>query len=146
MDAGEIEARLAIEDTIGRYVRCVDGGRAEDLKELFIDDGVLQTDRNEYRGRDAISGMIDGLKASLSSGAEPRRIRHHVSSLRIDFDGPDAATATCYFLSTVGDGVDHWGVYRDQFVRDGDRWLFAHRHVTTEGRTPGGWAASRVER
>ena len=37
-----------------------------------------------------------------------------------------------------------WGRYRDQYVPDGDRWLFAHRNVRTDGTTPGGWAAGRT--
>jgi hypothetical protein len=28
-------------------------------------------------------------------------------------------------------------------VRRDDDWLFAHRRVRTDGRTPGGWAAGR---
>ena len=31
-----------------------------------------------------------------------------------------------------------------RYVPDGDRWLFAHRSVRTDGRTPGGWAAGRT--
>jgi DNA-binding MarR family transcriptional regulator len=45
----------------------------------------------------------------------------------------------------TGAGVDHWGRYKDRLTPDGDgrRWLFAHRLVRTDGRTPGGWADTR---
>ena len=55
---------------------------------------------------------------------------------------PSAARAACYFTVMTGAGVDHWGRYRDDLVPDGDRWLFAHRLVRTDGVTPGGWAAT----
>ena len=54
MEWWEIEARLDIEDTVGRYVRFADGGRAAELGGLFADDGVLATDTEEVRGRAAI--------------------------------------------------------------------------------------------
>ena len=54
-----------------------------------------------------------------------------------------AVCGACYFLAVTEHGVDHWGRYRDRYVPDGDRWLFAHRFVRTDGTTPGGWAASR---
>ena len=32
---------------------------------------------------------------------------------------------------------------RDRYVPDGDRWVFEHRYVRTDGTSPGGWAESR---
>jgi hypothetical protein len=146
MDQWEIEARLGIEDTIGRYVRAADGGRFEDQAALFTEDGVLETDLGPCAGRAAIIEMLNGTKATLAASPDTGgRIRHHVSSLRIDFDGSDAANATCYFLAIVGPAPDHWGLYRDRLVRVGDRWLFAHRCAIVEGRVPGGWAAQRLD-
>jgi hypothetical protein len=70
-----------------------------------------------------------------------------VSSVRVDVVSPTDARATCYFTVMTGEGVDHWGRYKDRFAPepDGDthRWLFAHRLVRTDGRTPGGWADAR---
>jgi hypothetical protein len=40
-------------------------------------------------------------------------------------------------------GVDHWGRYRDDLVRAGDVWRFAHRHVRTDGSAPGSWVEGR---
>ena len=75
--------------------------------------------------------------------APPGRMQHHVTSVRVDVVSPTEATATSYFTVMTGAGVDHWGRYKDRFVPDGDRWLFAHRLVRTDGRTPGGWADTR---
>ena len=133
-------ARLGIEDTIARYARCADSGRSTDLAELFTEDGVLAVDGNELQGRAAITAFLEANKVNLAaSTAGGGRIRHHVSSLRIDIASPDEATATCYFLAITGAGPDHWGMYRDQFARVGEQWLFARREAIPEGFAPGGW-------
>ena len=143
MDAWEIAARLSVEDTIARYARFADSGRSTDLSELFTEDGVLAVDGHEQRGRATIAAYLEGNKASLArSAAGGGRIRHHVSSLRIDFPSPDAAHATSYFLAITAAGPDHWGVYRDRLARVGDRWLFARRDAIPEGAAPGGWQGS----
>jgi hypothetical protein len=71
-----------------------------------------------------------------------------VSSLRIDLVARDQARATSYFLAITAAGPDHWGVYRDDLVLDGDRWRFARREAIPEGSAPGGWqgTASRPAR
>jgi hypothetical protein len=70
-------------------------------------------------------------------------MQHHVTSIRIVVASPTTARATSYFTVMTGAGVDHWGRYRDDMVRVGDQWLFAHRLVRTDGYTEGGWAANR---
>jgi len=143
----EIEARLGIEDTIGRYVRCADGGRAHDLAALFTEDGILATDTEQVRGRDAIVEYLDATRVDLAqSSTGGGRIRHHVSSLRVDLVGRDEARATCYFLAVTGAGPDHWGTYRDRLVRVGSGWRFAERVATVEGTAASSWAAERLGR
>jgi|GEM_PF-2945300 len=97
MDDWEVAARVAIDDLTGRYVRCADGGRAADLASLFTEDGVLATDDDELHGRPAIARYVDEAKSSLAAGAGGGQIRHHVSSLRVDFPSRTEALATSYF-------------------------------------------------
>ena len=73
-------------------------------------------------------------------------IRHHVSNLTIDVasrDRGDAARATSSrspsTASTTGAGTA-----TATCPTHGERWLFAHRYVRTDGTTPGGWAAGRL--
>ena len=143
MDAWELAARAGIEDTIGQYVRCADSGRSDELAALFTEDGILTTDTDEVHGRLAIAQYLEENKASLATSPGVGRIRHHVSSLRIDFPSRAAARATSYFLAITAAGPDHWGRYRDRLVPVGDRWLFAHRAAQLEGWAPGSWAAQR---
>lgn len=140
MQTWEVAARVAIEDVVARYTRFADGGRAADLAQLFTDDGVLAVGENEVQGRDAITSFLDAQKTSLSaSPTGGGRIRHHTSSLRIDFEGTDDARATSYFLAITRAGPDHWGVYRDRLRSVGGRWLILRREAIVEGAAPEGW-------
>ncbi len=143
MDDWEIAARVAIDDLTGRYVRFADGGRAADLASLFTEDGVLVTDAEEVHGRPGIARYLDEAKSSLAAGVGGGQIRHHVSSLRVDFPSRTEALATSYFLAITALGPDHWGRYRDRLVRVGDGWRFARRVAAVDGRAPGSWAAQR---
>ena len=144
MEGWELEAREEIRDTIDRYAHCVDGGRFDELVDLFAPDGVLEVEGEPpHRGRDAIRGFVIGTGRDLAAETGAPRIRHHVGNVLIELDGPEQARARCYFLAVTDRGVDHWGRYRDELVRLGDRWRFTHRRVRTDGAAPGGWAAGR---
>ncbi len=144
MDARELEAREHIRDTIDRYAHCVDGGRFDELGELFASDGVLEVEGEPaHRGRDAIRAFVTGTGRDLAAATGAPRIRHHVSNVLIEMDGPDRARARCYFLAVTDRGVDHWGRYRDDLVRAGEDWRFAHRRVRTDGAAAGSWVEGR---
>jgi SnoaL-like domain len=119
MDLWELAAREAIRETVAAYAHCADSGRFDEF------------------------AYLGGVGTDLARDTTIPLIRHHVSNLRIDVTSPAEAGGACYFLAVTEHGVDHWGRYRDRYVPDGDRWLFAHRFVRTDGTTPGGWAASR---
>ncbi|MGH7822936.1 MAG: nuclear transport factor 2 family protein, partial [Candidatus Binatia bacterium] len=130
MDVQELAAREAIRDTIARYAQFADGGRFAELAELFTDDGVLEiAGEAPIRGREAIEGFLGAVKERLAGSGMPARIRHHVSSVRIDLAGEDEASAASYFLVVSDRGPDHWGRYRDTLRRVGDHWLFHERKV-----------------
>jgi hypothetical protein len=143
METWELIAREGIRDTIARYAHLVDRGRIDELLELFTADGVLEAgDLPPARGREAIRALLTATKARLAAAGSRPWIRHHVSSVRIDLEGPVAATAGSYFLAVTERGPDHWGRYRDRIVESGGRWLFAHRRVRVDGRAPGSWASA----
>jgi 3-phenylpropionate/cinnamic acid dioxygenase small subunit len=147
VEAWELEAREHIRETIARYAHCVDGGRFDELVELFTADGVLEVEGEPaHRGRDAIRAFVTGTGRDLAAGTGASRIRHHVSNVVIELEGPDRAQARCYFLAVTDRGVDHWGRYRDEVVRTGDGWRFGHRQVRTDGAAPGSWVAEHRPR
>jgi SnoaL-like domain len=148
MELWELSAREGVRHTIASYTYAADNGRFDDVAELFAAEGVLEvqgTGGALAEGRDAILGFFRGVGGDVVSTAPPGRMQHHVSSVRVVAQSPTAATATCYFTVMTGAGVDHWGRYKDRLVpaENSDRWLFAHRLVRTDGRTPGGWADNR---
>lgn len=145
MEAWELLAREQIRDTIARYAHCVDGGRFDELVELFVPDGVLEVEgERPHQGRDAIRAFVSGTGRDLAAETGAPRIRHHVDSVLIELDGEVRARARCYFLAVTDRGVDHWGRYQDDLARVGEVWRFVHRRVRTDGAAPGGWAAGRI--
>jgi 3-phenylpropionate/cinnamic acid dioxygenase small subunit len=142
MEAWELVAREQIRDTIARYAHCVDGGRFDDLVELFLPDGVLEIEGEPpLRGRAAIKAFVAGVGRDLAAAAAAPRIRHHVGNVVIELDGTTRARTRCYFLAVTDRGVDHWGRYRDELVPWGDRWRFVRHQVRTDGAAPGSWGA-----
>jgi ketosteroid isomerase-like protein len=143
----ELAARESIRETVARYAHRVDGGRFDALVTLFTADGVLEVEgevvaKGHAELREFFAGVGRDL-AERSSAAIPR-IRHHVSNLTIDLDGPTSARASSYFLAVTDAGVDHWGRYRDHLVAVGRDWRFKLRSVRTDGAVTGGFGASRT--
>jgi len=138
MEPWELAAREQIRETVARYAHLVDRGRFDELVELFAEDGTLEAgDRPPARGRAAIRAFFMETGKRLASASTRPLIRHHVSNLVIDVSGPDSASAESYFLALTERGVDHWGRYRDRFVRREARWLFLHRRARADGYAPG---------
>jgi SnoaL-like domain len=144
MELWELIAREEIRTLVASYAHWADSGRFDDLVGLFAADGVLETpDRVEHRGRAAIGAFLGGTKHRLAASSRVPLIRHHVTNLRIEVSGPDAATGAAYFFVVTERGPDHWGRYRDRYVHRDGAWRFAHRRVRLEGWAPGSWAAER---
>ena len=134
MHPEELIAREQIRDAIARYAHFADGGRFAELTTLFAEDGTLEiAGRPPLRGRAEILAFLESVKRTPEPGTSPF-IRHHVSSVRIDVQGTDEATSASYFFVITENGPDHWGRYRDDFVRVGDAWLFKRRRVRVDGK------------
>ena len=133
MQPEELIAREQIRDVIARYAHFADSGRFAELTTLFAEDGSLEiAGRPPLSGRAAILAFLESVRRTPEPGTNPF-IRHHVSSIRIDVQG-DEATAASYFFVITENGPDHWGRYRDDFVRVGEAWLFKRRRVRVDGK------------
>lgn len=147
MEIRELIAREEIRELVAAYAQLADGGRFDELLELFAEDGVLHGgDAPEARGRDAIRAFLTGTGADLQDVTAVRLIRHHVSNLHIEVVSEDEARGTAYFFVVTDRGPDHWGRYRDHYVRRDGRWRFAHRRARLDGYAPGSWTAERRAR
>jgi SnoaL-like domain len=139
----ELDARERVRDTIAAYHEAGDRYRLDELADCFTEDGVL-----EIRGRERVVGRaaIRDLLSRPRPGSRPRPdgfyVRHHVSSVRIESVTPDEAHTSAYFFVVTPAGPDHWGRYRDTLVPVGERWLFRHRFVATDGYGAGSYFAT----
>jgi hypothetical protein len=142
----ELIARESIRELAAAYAHAADGGRFDAMVALFTPDGSLQVDdREPLVGPEAIRGFAGGTQQSVRTTANTTRgyIRHNVTSHTITIDGPDTAHGAAYFFVVTERGPDHWGRYRDTYVRRDGHWLFATRKVRVDGVAPGSWAEER---
>jgi 3-phenylpropionate/cinnamic acid dioxygenase small subunit len=141
MDIEELAAREAIRDLVARYNANADTGRFREVAELFARDAVMELPDRAFEGRAAIDGMFREVQseyeAQSSSGGSTPHLRHFTSTLQIDLELPDRARSRCYFQVLTARGLDHWGRYVDEYVRQEGRWLFARRKASVDGRAEG---------
>ena len=147
MELWELVAREACRDTLAQYTHSGDRYLLEAFAGAFCEDGVLEIRGAEpLQGRDAIMARFGGATAALQAqgeaaqkretGALRRIVRHNVTNVRFESLKPDEAVVASYFTVITEIGLDHMGRYRDRFVPVGDRWLIAHRSVSTDWRSP----------
>lgn len=123
--------RLAIQDTLYRYSHCLDGGRWDEFAALFAADCTL--DLSQTLGR------FEGA-AGIRQFCETMRsldlfMRHLVTNIVIDGDGERAHVAA-YVLAITGlrgsAARQSTGVYDDELVKRGDRWLLQRRRLALD--------------
>jgi hypothetical protein len=133
MKLDEMLAREAIRYTIGRYNSAIDRSAYPELAEVFTPDGVMAFGgQARFEGREQII-------AALTAGAQRRGAletknfqRHLLGNSIINVVDATTARSVHYILVITELGVDHSGVYVDDFVKSGDRWLIAHRAANLE--------------
>ena len=78
------------------------------------------------------------------AGNEPNWIRHHITTIQIDFTSETTATADSFFIAyTDLAKPDHWGRWKDSFRREADgRWLLTSKQPVLEGFSPDSWVAT----
>jgi hypothetical protein len=160
MELWELAAREACRDTLAQYTHAGDRFLMDEYAAAFCEDGVLEIRGLEpARGRAAIVERVGGATAAQAArrraadaktdgaGGDapgdqarapgPKRIvRHNVANIRFERVTPDEITVASYFTVFTEIGLDHMGRYRDRLVPVGDRWLIAHRFVSTDWRSP----------
>lgn len=143
MELWELVARESCRDTLAQYTHSGDRSLLDEFAAAFCEDGILEIrDSAPVQGRAAIIERISGVTAATrtprdAAPAAPRRmVRHTVTNIRFESMSPDEATVASYFTVFTEAGLDHMGRYRDRLVPVGDRWLIAHRFVSTDWRAP----------
>lgn len=142
MELWELVARECCRDTLAQYSHAGDRFLLDEFAGAFCEDGVLDIRGSEpVTGRAAIIARFGGPAASATARdaarAQPadavrRVVRHNVTNIRFESVTPDEAIVSSYFTVFTKVGPDHMGRYRDRFVPVGERWLIAHRFVSTD--------------
>ncbi len=144
MTPDEVAAHAAIRNLVATYSHLADGGRFEELIALFAPDGELRAgDAPVARGPEGLRAFFTGTGESLGHSRPARVLRHHVTSHRIETVSGEQARGAAYFLVLTERGLDHWGRYRDEYVRIGDLWLFQSRRARLDGFAADSWTAAR---
>jgi 3-phenylpropionate/cinnamic acid dioxygenase small subunit len=145
MELDEVIAREAIRKTINGYTLAGDARDGAAFHPLFAEDAVLEFEgfgpapafrsvgRDEIRARTASWSPVPGKDPSL---ALTSFIRHNLTSCEIELTGHGAARAKTYFIVFTDVGPDHMGTYSDELVRKDGRWLFQHRRIALQWRSP----------
>ncbi|CAK7203395.1 hypothetical protein SEUCBS139899_006128 [Sporothrix eucalyptigena] len=84
----------------------------------------------------------------IVQGDEADYIRHHITTIDVQFVGENEARTNAQFFATTHlSFYDHWGAWVDIFRRSADgEWRIADRTIVLEGTTPGGWAGPKMGR
>ncbi|MYM64176.1 nuclear transport factor 2 family protein [Pseudomaricurvus sp. HS19] len=153
MTLDELLARESIRRTMARYTTAGDRLKVEEFRAVFTADGILQSegvsdaDSFYFEGREAIGGWLQRwLEPSADQSPKATFVRHHLATCDIELTGPDSARARTYWTAYTDIGADHGGYYLDEFRKQGDEWLIAHRRVRMDWRAPNSLFVSAVSR
>ena len=129
--------RQAIEDLLVDYCHYLDRMELEKLAALFTADCEVV-----YGSHPALraSGSA-ALAHSLQRLWRWARTSHHLSNVRVRFDGDDAADVGSYVLAwherADGSTATVYGQYRDRVERTADGWRIARRQMLMNGNDAG---------
>lgn len=134
---GSVERSVAkseIESLFHKYaVLAKETATPERMLRVFKTDGVVALpDGQEVKASELLT---------VVRGNNPKFIRHHITSIDIEFVSRDEAHTEAYYLATTHlSSLDHWGCWKDVVTRGPDgRWLIAHRTIVVDGGDPKGW-------
>lgn len=147
MELWELQARELVRQAYTRYSTAGDGGRLEELANVFAEDGVMEVPpRPPATGRaailDSLSSALD-LRPPVSFAGQKPILRHFTTNIHFRSISPERIETTAYFCAMTAVGPDHWGRYFDELVPVGEDWLFHHRVAKTEGYAKNGWYHQR---
>lgn len=128
-----MSARAAIENTINKYAYLFDEDMAERIGECFSVQGQFVLGAGALTGREAISAdMVEKRNAPhYRDGTRPVHV--NTNTVVIEETNSEAKSFTYWTLYRISpDGepkLSMMGVYRDDFVKEGDQWLIKQRRA-----------------
>ena len=140
----ETVQRQLISETLQDYSYYVDRNDPAGLvQHVFCEDGEF-----ELGARHAVVGRAELARMFAKTLAPFSATSHHVSNIRIRFEGDSHAASTAYVYAwhiTVDDGhrIDLWGRYHDSLRLTAEGWRIAVRRLSVAGSD--GWAKPPFE-
>ena len=132
--------RMAIEETLRRYVRALDDSDLEAYLATLTDDAKFVAVEGNYAGKDAIRKYVEPVMKSRlqrreKEGAAATATHHVVTNQSIEFLDGDNVLVRAYWMFVVAHGtgkpmsIDIMGSSEDYLTRRGDHWLIRERRV-----------------
>ncbi|KAJ4243861.1 hypothetical protein NW762_014742 [Fusarium torreyae] len=140
---GSIERAIALADinaTVHRYAYLA--------RDNLDWDSFAETLRPEVRFHLPNGVTISSTEwKQILQNEQTKYIRHHLTTINIDFPKNGEAQASAQFLAlTDWSTCDHWGEWQFTLTPDGEKgWLISEMKILLEGTDPKGWAASKYK-
>ena len=132
--------RIAIEETLRRYVRALDESDMDAYLATLTDDARFVSAEATYEGKAAIRGYVEPVMTSRlqrreKEGAEATATHHVVTNQSFDFSDADNVVVRGYWMFVVAHGsgkpmtVELMGSSEDYLTRRDGKWLIKERRV-----------------
>lgn len=115
------------------------GLKWEEFAKTFHDDTQFKLANNK---------VVSALQwKEIVEGEQAEYIRHHVTTIDVQFETPTKAVATTQFFAlTHASMCDHWGEWKFVVSRDEEyAWLIDEVTIVLDGADPNGWAAANYK-
>ncbi len=134
------EDRMAIEETLRRYVRGLDDADLDGYLATLTDDARFIAEEGSYEGKEAIRRYVEPVMKSRAErrareGAAATATHHVVTNQSIEFLDADNVVVRAYWMYLVAHGagkpmtVDLMGSPEDYLTRRDGGWLIKERRV-----------------
>ena len=126
-------AELKIRNVIARIALLADQGGLDEYVDQFTEDALWAFPNGPRQGREDIRAGAEERRAGGVTGPGSAT-RHVITTVSVQLEGEDAATADSYFLfyqqTATAPTLFNMGHYHDTFARQGDVWRLARRDIT----------------
>ncbi|MEO8314363.1 MAG: nuclear transport factor 2 family protein [Pseudomonadota bacterium] len=132
--------RMAIEETLRRYVRALDDSDLDAYLDTLTDDAKFLSAEGNYSGKEAIRKYVEPVMKSRlerrqKEGIAATATHHMVTNQAIEFTDRNSVVVRAYWMFVVAHGtgkpmtVEIMGSSEDYLIRRGGKWLIRERRV-----------------
>ena len=133
MTNDELLAREEIRHIMAVYNTAGDSIRKEEFGSVFTDDAELTTAQFSLCGKSEIMNrLFQRVSDERTNARRPKFVRHNLTTSKIVFESSERAKGRTYFQVNTDIGLDHFGVYNDEFRKENGAWKISRRTVKTE--------------